>query len=341
LNIFADSEEPMNIIVDAMGGDNAPEAIVNGCVDAIMEQTGFNIILVGNEKKINKILKERKYNGGRIMIRPTTQVVTNMDKPSRVVKEKKDSSMVVAFEMLKNKEGDLLLSCGSTGALLACSILILKRIKGVDRPAIGTLVPSKKGHVLIMDAGLNAECKPINYYQFGVLGSYYMQALFKMRYPRVGLVNIGVEEEKGTDEIRAAYELLKESGLNFIGNIEGNDVMEGKADVAVCNGFVGNVMLKLLEGTASFFMSELKNILLKNLATKISALFLKDGIKEFKNKLDPDINGGAPILGVDGLVIKSHGNSNAKTIKHAVLKGYHLAKSGIVEELKKEFDRKK
>lgn len=327
----------MNIIVDAMGGDNAPEAVVNGCIDAVLEQSGFTITLVGNERKINKILKERNYKGGRIKIRHASEVVTNIDKPSKVIKQKKDSSMVVAFEMLRKNEGDLLLSCGSTGALLACSILILKRIKGVDRPAIGTLVPSKRGHVLIMDAGLNAECKPINYYQFGVLGSYYMQSLFKIRYPKVGLVNIGSEEGKGTDDLRAAYGMLKDSDLNFVGNIEGNDVMEGKADVAVCSGFVGNVMLKLLEGTASFFMGELKSIFLKNIKTKISAMFLKDGIKEFKNKLDPDINGGAPILGVDGLVIKSHGNSNAKTIKHAVLKGCHLAKTGIIEDLRREF----
>jgi glycerol-3-phosphate acyltransferase PlsX len=331
----------MVIIVDAMGGDNAPGAIVNGSIDAVLQETGFDIVLCGDERKIKKIIKERNYDGKRIRIRHASEVVTNSDKPSKVVKNKKDSSMVVAFDMLKNKEGDMVISCGSTGALLTCGILILKRMKGIDRPAIATLIPSKKGNVLIIDAGLNAECKPINYLQFGILGSYFMNALFNMRYPKVGLVNIGSEEEKGTDDLREAYGMLKESELNFVGNVEGNDVMAGMADVVVCNGFVGNVMLKLLEGTASFFIGELKNIFYKSLTTKLSALFLKDGVKQFKDKLDPDINGGAPILGVDGLVLKSHGNSNAKTIKSVILKGYALGKTGFIDALRTEFDKKK
>ena len=331
----------MRIIVDAMGGDNAPLSTVNGCVDAVLEENGFDICLVGDEKKIKKILKDRDYTGNRISIVHTTEVVTNNDVPSKVFKQKKDSSMVVSFNLLKEGAGDALVSCGSTGALLACSIFILKRIKGVDRPVLGTMLPSKEKNVLLLDSGLNAECKPINYLQFGIMGSTYLKLLTNVRYPRVGLLNIGVEEEKGTDSLREAYSLLKESELNFIGNIEGNDIMESVADVAVCDGFVGNVVLKMLEGTAKFFMGELKNIFYKNIKTKLSALFVKDGIKTLKDRVDADKMGGAPILGIDGLVIKSHGNSTSKTIKCVVSKAVHMAKSGIIDSLKREFENQK
>lgn len=330
----------MNIIVDAMGGDNAPGAIVDGCIDAINKASGFDITLVGDENSIKETLDARDFDKTRIKVRHASQVVTNSDKPSRVVKDKKDSSMVVAFTMLKNKEGDLVISCGNTGALLSCGVLILKRLKNISRPALGSLIPSKGGVSLIIDAGLNTNCKPINYYQFGQLGSYYMKALFNNDRPRVGIVNVGSEEEKGTDEIKEAYTMLKNSPLNFVGNVEGNDIMLGKADVVVCDGFLGNVMLKLLEGTGVFLFGEIKEVLMKSAMSKVAALILKDGLKSLKSKMDPDVHGGAPILGLDGLVLKSHGNSSAKTIQSVVIKGYDLCKAGFVEDIKKEFENK-
>lgn len=329
------------IIVDAMGGDNAPLAIVNGCVDAVARKKDLSILLVGNESKIKKILKDRNYDGKSIKIVHAGEVVSNHDEPSKVVKQKKDSSMVKAFQLLKEGYGDGVLSCGSTGALLTCSVMLLKRIKGINRPALGTLIPTKAGTAMLLDAGLNAECKPINLVQFGIMGSCYVRHLLGIRHPKVGLVNIGTEPEKGTELVKEAHELLQLSDLTFIGNVEGTDVMAGVADVVVCDGFTGNVMLKLLEGTASFFLGELKNIFFKSITTKLSALFVKDGIKTLKGKVDADVLGGAPILGVDGLVIKSHGNSNAKTIEHAILKCCDLAESNFVPDMKKEFEKRR
>lgn len=331
----------IKIIVDAMGGDNAPQAIVSGCVDAVNREDGFQILLTGDEDQIQAVLKEKNYTGDRIEIRHTTEVVTNHDEPSKIVRRKRDSSMVVAFQLLKEGCGDAVLSCGSTGAMLACSVMLLKRIKGIHRPALGTLLPTTSGGTLLLDCGLNAECKPINYVQFGVMGSQYMKHLMGMRNPKVGLLNIGAEAEKGTDTVKEAYELLQAADLTFIGNVEGNDVINGVADVVVSDGFTGNVLLKSLEGTAAFFVEQLKQIFYKSFTTKLSALFVKEGIKDLKNKIDVDALGGAPILGVDGLVIKSHGNSRAKTIEYAVIKCYNLARSGMVQELKQEFEKRK
>ena len=331
----------VKIIVDAMGGDNAPQAIVEGCINAVEQEKDFNILLVGKESQINKILKDKKYTGTRIKVYNAEEVISNHDEPSKVVKQKKNSSMVVAFNLLKNGYGDLVISCGSTGAILTCSVMILKRLKGINRPALGTLIPTKIGNALLLDSGLNAECKPINYVQFAIMGTYYMRHLLGIKHPKVGLVNIGTEAEKGTETVKEAYELLRESEITFIGNVEGNDVIGGSADIVVCDGFTGNVMLKLLEGTASFFVGELKNIFFKNITTKLSALLVKEGIKSFKAKIDSDSLGGAPVLGIDGLVIKSHGNSNAKTIENVVIKGFNMAKSGFMNDLKKEFEKRR
>ena len=331
------------IIVDAMGGDNAPGAVVNGCVDAVKNEKDFIIHLVGNEKKINKILKECDYTGNRIKVHNADDVITNNDEPAKAVKHKKDSSMVVAFNLLKDIQGDALVSCGSTGALLACSVMILKRIKGINRPALGTVIPTKTGTngTLLLDVGLNAECKPINLVQFGILGKCYMKCLYDIKNPKVGLINIGVEPEKGNDLAKEAYDLLKTSGLMFMGNVEGNEITSGNADVLVCDGFTGNVVLKTIEGVAGFFIGELKEIFFKSLKSKISALLIKDGVKKLKSKVDTEEIGGAPILGVDGLVIKSHGNSTAKTVENVIIKSFNLAQNDFINNIKKELDQRR
>lgn len=332
----------IKIIVDAMGGDNAPQSTVCGCVDAVTREEGFQILLTGDETQIKAILKEKNYTGDRIEIYPTTEIVSNEDEPSKIVKKKKDSSMVVAFRLLKEGKGDAVLSCGSTGALLACSIMVLNRIRGVHRPALGTLLPTVTGGALLLDCGLNATCKPSYYPQFALMGSLYMKHLMGIENPKVGLLNIGAETRKGTETVQEAFTLLSEqTNIHFIGNMEGNDVIGGKAEVIVTDGFSGNILLKGLEGTAAFFISQLKEIFYKNFATKLSALMVKDGIQELKQKVDVDVLGGAPILGVDGLVVKSHGNSKAKTIENAVLKCCALAKSEMVAELKREFEKRK
>lgn len=323
----------MRILVDAMGGDNAPDAIVNGCIDAVKSETGFDVVLIGDNARITKILEARKFNSPRIQVIHAKEVITNEDIPTRAIKLKKNSSMVVGFNMLKQKEGDVLISAGNTGALLTGALLILGRLKGVDRPALGAIIPTKKGKALLIDAGLNSSCKPINFIQFGILGSIYFKELYGIERPTVGLVNMGTEAKKGTQVLKNAYELLSKSDLNFIGNVEGRDIPEGNVDIAVCDGYVGNVLLKFLEGAGSFFMAYLKGMFKKTIFSKLSLLFVMRDMKEFKKKLDVDADGGAPILGVNGLVIKSHGNSNAKTIKHVVLKANNLAKNSIMEKI--------
>jgi len=325
------------ILVDAMGGDNAPDAIVNGCIDAIKEQEGFDILLIGDSSKIEAILKRRNFSNPRLRINHTDEIITSHDTPTKAIKNKKNSSMVVGFNLLKQKKGDVFLSAGNSGALLAGALLLIGRLKGVDRPALGAIIPTKTGRTLIIDAGLNSVCKPINLLQFGTFGSIYMREMFGIEQPKVGLVNIGSEESKGNDAIRQAFSLLLESKLNFVGNIEGNDVIEGKADVVVCDGFVGNVMLKLLEGAATFMFGTIKEMYTKNVITKLSALAIKKDLKAFARKLDTDENGGAPILGIDGLVFKSHGSSNTKTIKNVVLKAFKIANTSMLDKLRNQF----
>ena len=251
----------MIALVDAMGGDNAPYAIVKGCVDAVNERDGFSITLIGDEGEIRKILSSEKYDPARITIRHTTEVITNDDVPTKAIREKSDSSLVVGFKMLKAGEGDVFLSAGSSGALLVGSITILKRIGGIDRPCLGSIIPTKGGRMILVDSGLNMSCKAGRYEHFAYLGAAYMKALFKTDHPRVGLVNIGSEEEKGPDIVKEANEILKMSAVNYIGYLEGKDLFEGKADVVVTDGFTGNVILKLIEGTSKYMFTEIKKLL--------------------------------------------------------------------------------
>lgn len=326
----------MRVLVDAMGGDNAPEAIVEGCLEALKEKKDFTITLIGERRKIEDLLIEKKYDKARLSVCHASEVITNNDIPTKAIRKKADSSMMVGFRKLKEKEGDVFVSAGSSGALLAGSIYTLRRIKGISRPALGSVIPTKRGRTLLLDSGLNHTIKPQNYLQFAYLGSAYMKSLFGVENPRIGLINVGTEEEKGTDNVKEANGLLRESGLNYLGYVEGQDFFKGVTDVAVTDGFTGNVMLKLIEGTANYFFSEVKIALFRNFKSKIGAFFLKDSLNIFKNRMDVDVNGGAPILGVDGLVIKSHGSSSAKTIKHVVLKACTLAESNFIDDIKKE-----
>lgn len=327
----------MKILVDAMGGDSAPDSVVKGCIDAVNEIDGFEILLLGDKNKIIEILDKHDFNKNRIKIHETSEVITVDDIPTKAIKSKKDSSMVVGFRMLKEKKGDIFVSCGNSGALMTGALLILGRIKGVDRPSLAAMIPTKTGNGLIIDAGLNTICKPINYYQFGIMGTIYSKAMLGLKEPRVGLVNIGAEEGKGNEVLKQAHTLLSKSNLNFVGNIEGHDVMAGKVDVIVCDGFTGNVLLKFLEGAASFFMGSLKNIFNSNVKTKLSGLMIKDKLKKYKRKLDPEEHGGAPILGINGLVLKSHGNSNEKTVKNVVIKASRFAGKNVIESIKNQF----
>ncbi len=329
----------MKILVDAMGGDNAPKAIVNGSIDAIKSREGFDIALIGDSEQINKILSKRKFNSSRIEVIHSKEVITNDDIPTRAIRSKKNSSMVVGFNMLKEKKGDVFLSAGNTGALLTGALFILGRLKGVDRPALGAMIPTESGKCLLIDAGLNTSCRPVNYAQFATFGSIYVKELYNIENPKVGLVNMGTEAKKGTEVLRQAYTLLSASNLNFVGNIEGKDIPLGNVDVAVCDGYIGNVILKFLEGTGKFFGSFMKGMFKRTIFSKMSLLFVMKDMLKFKKLMDPSEDGGAPILGVNGLVIKSHGNSDDKTIKNVIIKAYNLSQTSVFDKIKENIDQ--
>ena len=323
----------MKIILDAMGGDHAPKAAVEGAVLAA-EKYGCNIILVGRQGEIDPILAGRCAD--RITVRHASEVITMEDKYSTAFRQKKDSSMTVSLNLLNSGEGDVVISAGSTGALLTAATLLNKRIKGIRRAALGAPLPQKNGgFALLMDSGANAECTPEFLLQFAFMGSLYMKTQCGIEQPRVALINNGTEEGKGDPLRHEAYELLKnahnEGRINFIGNMEGRNVLAGEADVLVCDGFTGNVLMKTVEGTAGFIMKELKEILYANLPSKLAALVLKPGLSKLKNKMDYKNIGGAPLLGVKGAVVKAHGSSNGHAIACAIAQCVKMINGRVVE----------
>lgn len=324
----------MRIMVDAMGGDNAPGEIVKGCIEALKLKNGFDIELIGIEDEIRKYLDKYKYNGSRILVTHAPEVIYNDDKPTEAIRHKKNSSMVIGLDKIRNNEGEIFISAGSTGALLAGTLLVAGRIDGVLRPALAPIVPSLSGGTMIVDAGMNTQCRPVNYVQFAIMGSVYMEHVCKRANPRVGLVNVGTEDEKGNNTLREALSLLRKCDINFIGNIEGRDIAEGKVDVAVCDGFTGNAMLKMMEGTGKYFFHHMKRIFNRSFFSKISALLVKAHLKKLKDSVDPEVAGGTPILGANGLIFKCHGNSTAKAIRNTVVNAYDISSSGFIEKIR-------
>lgn len=307
----------MRIAIDAMGGDNAPGSAVEGAIQAVKEY-GVEVYLVGIEAEIHKFMTEEDKSNEKITIIEASEIIGSDDTPVTAIKQKKDSSMVVGLKQVKEGSCDAFLSAGSTGAFLAGSLLKVGRIKGIDRPALSPLIPTTKGLCMIIDAGANLDSKPKNLQQFAIMGSIYMEKVMGINNPRVGLLNVGTEEGKGNDLTKQSFELLRQLNVNFIGNIEARDVAEGICDVCVCDGFAGNVLLKTTEGVAQVIFDMLKSILMKNAMTKIAALMLKEGLRTFKKKFDYKEVGGAPFMGIDGIMIKAHGSSDARAIKNAV-----------------------
>ena len=327
----------MKIIVDAMGGDNAPEAQVKGAARAAKE-LDVDIVLVGRTDAINEELRKYAYPEERITIVEAPEVISNHEEPAKAVRSKKGASVVVAANMLKKGEGDAMLSCGNTGALLAAGLLIVGRIKGILRPSLATTLPTAKGPKLLIDAGANTNCKPENLVQFGRMGSVYMKNIFGISSPKVGIISNGEEEEKGDELTKKTIPLMKEAPFNFIGNIEGRDVMEGTAEVMVCDGFVGNVVLKTVEGMGHVIGGMIKEMFKKNIKSKIGALLVMDGLNEFRSKMDYREYGGAPLLGCKKPVIKGHGSSDAKAVFNAIRQAKMFVSTdvinGITEKLK-------
>jgi glycerol-3-phosphate acyltransferase PlsX len=320
----------MKIILDGMGGDNAPGEIVKGAVMA-SELIDDEICIIGNEKLIIKELKKNKYDKTKITTADASQVIEMDEAPVKAVRTKKDSSMVKGIRMVKEGQGDLFISAGSSGALMAGGLFILGRIQGIDRPAIASIYPILgEGASLLVDAGANSECKPANLLEFGMMGSIYMEKVLGRKSPSVGLVNLGTEEGKGSTLTKSAYDLLKRSEVNFIGNVEARDLPAGICDVIVCDGFVGNVVLKLTEGMALKIFSVIKQKFTSGRKAKVGALILRDKIKELKTEFDYSSYGGAPILGVEGPVVKMHGSSNPVGVKNSILKALPFAKEDVV-----------
>ena len=336
----------MKIIVDAMGGDNAPQAIVQGALDA-HKQHGVDILLVGRAADVLRAVEacgEKTLPAG-VELKDASEVVEISDDPATAFKMKKDSSLTVGLNLLKAGEGDAFVSAGSTGALLSGATLLVKRIRGIRRAAMGPVIPVLGGKAVLCDCGANAECTPEYLLQFAYLGNYYAKRVLGVEKPRVALLNIGAEEEKGDALRHETYALLQaaseEGRLHFTGNIEASDVMMGGADVVVADGFSGNVMLKSLEGTGKFLLKELKKMFLSSTKTKLAAAMVKSDMADMKKLLDPSEIGGTPFLGISRPVIKAHGSSDARAICNAVLRAKEYAESGFIADIEANIDAMK
>lgn len=331
----------MRIVVDGMGGDNAPKAIVGGVVEAIKEYN-IDIIITGDKELLEQEFASYEFDRSKLEIIHTTEVIENEDKPVQAVRRKKDSSMVVALNLVKEGKADAIVSAGSTGALLTGATLIVGRIKGIDRPCLCPCMPNiEKGMTIIADGGANADCKARNLSEFAMMGDIYLKKVLGIKNPRIGLGNIGSEEGKGNELVKAAYEELKTMDLNFVGNIEGRDAISSKADVIVCDGFTGNIILKTCEGVAMGMMKLMKESLMSSTKGKIGAFLIKDDLRKLKAFLDYSEYGGAPFLGVKGGVIKAHGSSNSKAIKNAINQAIKFAQGNVVEDIELYLSTKK
>ena len=340
----------MNILLDAMGGDNAPDAVIRGAVRAAKEIKS-NIILIGNEEIINAKVKEFygkdniKEVSDKITIKHTTEQIEMEDIPTMAIKHKKDSSMVVGFRMLKEDEGDVFVSAGNSGALLTGATLLVGRIKGIDRPAIAPMLPAYKKSFMLMDAGANTNCKPLNLVQFAQMSTIYLKNTFGIENPKVGLLNIGTEETKGNDLVKETYNLLKENaeeyGVNFIGNIEGRDCFAGEVDAAITDGFTGNVFLKTTEGLGKLVKRNLTESLKRNILTIIGSIPCLPAIKKFSKTMDYKEYGGALFLGVKKPVVKAHGSSDEYLFYFTIKQAEKFVESKAVEKMKEEFEKDK
>lgn len=324
----------MKIVIDGMGGDNAPKSNVEGVVKAIKEYD-INVIITGDKDILEDEFSKYEFDRSKLEIVHTTEVIENEDKPVKAIRSKKDSSMVVALKLVKENKADAVVSAGNTGALLAGGLFVVGRIKGIDRPCLCPAIPNVKGGMtLIADGGANADCKPSNLVEFAGMSNIYARKVLNLENPKVALANVGIEEGKGNDLVKKSYEQLKNLDLNFIGNIEARDLINSYTDIVVCDGFTGNILLKSAEGIAMSLLGLLKETFLASTKGKIGALLLKDDLKKLKTMMDYSEYGGAPLLGVNGGVIKAHGSSDAKAIKNAINQAIKFAKGNVVDDIK-------
>ena len=322
----------MNIVVDAFGGDNAPLAVLEGSARAVKE-LGVDVTLTGDENKIKKCADENGISLDGISIIHTESVIDIHEEPTEIMKSRNDCSMAVGLKAVAEGNGDAFVSAGSTGALVVGATMITKRIKGIKRPALAPILPTAKGHMILLDGGANVDCRPEMLAQFGIMGSVYMNRVMGVASPKVGLINVGAEDTKGRELDKAAYALLKDAPVDFYGNLEGRDIPTGVCDVAVSDGFTGNIALKLYEGMGLYFAGEIKSMLTGSLAGKIAALLIMKQVKAFKKKMDYTEVGGGVMLGISRPVIKAHGSSNGKAFFNAIRQAKLCVEGDIVGEI--------
>lgn len=328
-------KEITKVVVDAMGGDNAPHEIIKGAVEAVGKSDAIHVILVGKEDVINQELSGYTYNKEQISVVHTSEVIETAEPPVMAIRRKKDSSIVVGLKMVKDKEADAFVSAGSSGAVLAGGQLLVGRIKGVERPPLAPLIPTEKGFSILIDCGANVDARPSHLVQFAKMGSIYMEHIMGVKNPKVAIVNIGAEEEKGNALVKETFPMLKEcKDINFTGSIEAREIPHGQADVIVCEAFTGNVILKLYEGVASVLVSKIKGGMKQNLRGMIGGLLVKPVLKKTMKDFDTSEYGGAPLLGLTGLVVKTHGSSKAKEVCNSILQCVTFKEEGINEKIK-------
>ena len=327
--------EMVKVAVDAMGGDNAPEQIVKGAVEAVNESSHVKVFLVGQENVVNDELAKYTYNKEQVKVVNATEVIETAEPPVMAIRKKKDSSLVKALNLVKDKTCDAYVSAGSTGATLVGGQVIVGRIKGVERPPLAPLIPTEKGCSLLIDCGANVDARPSMLVQFAKMGSIYMENVCGIKNPKVGIVNIGAEEEKGNALVKETFPLLKNCpDINFIGSVEARDIPAGEADVVVCEAFVGNVVLKMYEGVGYSLLKKVKRGLMGSLRTKFGALLIKPALKEVLKEFDLEQYGGAPLLGLKGLVVKTHGSAKSGEVKNSVLQCVTFKEQRINEQIK-------
>lgn len=327
----------IKVVVDAMGGDFAPEVTVQGAVEALQVSDNISIILTGKEELIQKELAKYSYDKSRIRVENADEVIGFDEPPVMAIRKKKDSSIVVGLNIVKRKEADAFVSAGSTGAILVGGQFVVGRIKGIERAPLAPMIPTAKGPALLIDCGANVDARASHLVQFAKMGTIYMRDVAGVKNPRVAIVNIGAEEEKGNMLVKETYPLLKEcTDINFIGSIEARDIPKGEADVIVCEAFVGNVILKLYEGLSATLLKEVKSGLMTSLRSKIGALLIKKALKETIQDFMGEDQGGAPLLGLNGLVVKAHGSSKSEDIKQAIVQCIQFSEAEINEKIKEQ-----
>ncbi|MGB3346735.1 MAG: phosphate acyltransferase PlsX [Candidatus Humimicrobiia bacterium] len=328
----------ITIAIDAMGGDYAPEEIVEGAILSL-EEKDFSIILVGEEEKINSLLSKQIFDKKRVSVLNATQKIEQDESPAIVVRRKKQSSINICSKLVRDKVADGMISAGPTGAVMTSAILNIGRIKGVKRPALAAFIPTVKNPILLIDIGANVDCKPIYLLQFAIMGKILYKNLLVDVQPKVGLLSIGEERTKGNHLVQESYELISKSIKDFVGNIEGHQILDGKAHVIVCDGFTGNVVIKSIEGTAEMLFNQLKDTFLTNTISKMGAYILKPSFKSLKKKFDYREYGGLQLVGIDGICIKAHGRSKSKAIKNSIRVAKQVINSEMIINLKSEISK--